>query len=260
MEVCPVVKAIREIKGAGLTKSSAESVIILHKIGGNGAEDEKHVCNEVAFYIVKKKIEFARFELSRPTIEQCHTMIESFPKLIADAYFEIIDSTLKDRHMYTQFISVINFLGKVEEAVAEKVLQCRVEKKALNISVPDINFANIDESIIYDPDILTKVTNDIVKFANKMNINSILDEKIATKKIDPLPPFQSARGPIDMREQIIQLRNNPQDSKEILQDMSRAIDKIISVAEYVREIEKYHILAIKKINEVMEKFDVLIKN
>lgn len=100
---CPVVQAIKEIRGAGLYKDdpeeSAENVI---KLGGEGDE---FVCDDMTFYMMARKMELARFELSKPDFAQCKSKYARMFKDVvgndySQLYKKIIDKALKKKFLY----------------------------------------------------------------------------------------------------------------------------------------------------------------
>jgi hypothetical protein len=246
--LCPVQVAIKEIRGAGLHSDGKTSCI---KVGGSSGCD--YICDDMSYVIMTRKMEFARFKLARPDIDTCRQSA-----LIKDAgidytalYTRLITRTvLKKKYLYDQFVQLINLLGRMEPLIIARIRRA----KSLNISIPDIILLpQVDQLILYRTDILCATMNQIIDYMNNLNINSLLNTPIVGK-IARLEPGKF--NVPDMKTKICELSGDTAD--EYLAVMEIILNHEIRVAEYIREIEKYHCTVINHMNQVYDRCKALI--
>lgn len=246
---CPVVRAIGEIRGAGLYKDdleySSDSVI---KLGGT--DGPEYVCDNAAFYAMTRKMDMARFELSKPNYEQCKRKYHEFANIVgadySQLYTRVVDRALNKKFLYKQFVDLVEALGSIEQLIELRVNAHASRGLPINISIPDIFLLpHIDQLIMYRCDILEITINKIIDYVNKINVNAMLREPIYTnisrvKKFSATPPNMSA---------VVEpaLTGN---ADELLTGMKRIIEQEAEVISYVCEVEKYQCEVINHLNQV----------
>jgi hypothetical protein len=246
---CPVVAAIREIRGAGLYKDDCEeSPDDVIKLGGNNTDIE-FVCDDMTFYMMTRRMELARFELSKPDFAQCKAKYTRMFKNIvgidySTLYTRIINQALKKKFLYKQFVELVELIGETEQLIEIKVNSAARRGVPINISIPDIILLpHIDQLIIYRTDILCATMNKIINYMNKINVNSLLSEPV-NSNIPQIKPF--AVTPPDMKTQIPEI--DATDADEFLAGMKRTLEHEMAVASYIREVEKYQCGVINHVN------------
>lgn len=250
---CPVVLAINEIRGGGIYDDTAENDCLI-KIGGSDSLHQ-YVCDNMSFYIMTRKLDLARFELSMPDQSACekkyHDMFNDIIDLdYSQVYQKLISGTVKKKFLYNQFIQMVEVISLLENTLDSKIEKMCKLGKPINVSIPDITFLpNIDELIMYRPDILTITTNKIIDYINNLNINSILKSPI-TSKVDRVPAF-AGDVPV-MTNKINVEAGKGQTNKDILLSMHAILSRELVVAEHVRNVEKYHCIVINYLNKVYD--------
>jgi hypothetical protein len=253
---CPVVRAIKEIRGAGLYQDeNSESTDRVIKIGGNNSPTEL-VCDEISFYIMVRKLELARFELSKPNIEDCRIKYKKmFGEVVgldySSLYSRLIDTVLDKSHIYRQFVELINLIGELEQTIIIVVRTVGTRGTPINMSVPDMFLhPHIDKLIIYRPDILSDTINKVIDYVNKLNINSILTEKI-TVSVAPVEKFKPKHLP-SMDTIINPAENEIPSPEKFIEVMQSILGQETEVANYIGEIEQYQCYIINRVNEIYD--------
>jgi len=247
-EICPVVKVIREIRGAGYSDESDDNVIIV-----GGSEGLIAVSDNVSFYIMSRKMELARFELTRPTPAACQAKYKSMFRGVVGHdnyhnYVRIIDKVFNRDHMYKQFSRLMELIDDIEELIVAKVGTLARAGKSANVTLPTIALPeHIDSVIMYNPALLCIVVNQIIKYINSMKINSLLKTPV-TGQIDPVPKF-------DAEEPDMKIVIQPVASADAAA-LGDLLEQEMIVANYVKLVEQYHCLVINHINKV---YDVCYK-
>lgn len=242
---CPVVKAISEIRGAGLFIDDDTSSII--KLGGNQSNCEI-VFDDMLFYMNSRKLELARFELSKPSMSDCETKAKKFYGGItySELYSKLIDTVFKKKYMYEQFVRLVDLISDMEKLIEKKVEYISGMGKPLNITIPDIILLpHIDKLIIYRPDVLNNTTNKIIDYVNKININTIIDNPVRIN-VKPVDKFVMR----DMNTEIPNITGRNPD--EILKSMHQSLEHELNVCKYLHEIEKYQCNVINRLNDVFD--------
>lgn len=261
-KVCPVVKAIGEIRGGGIYSDDAEETNNnLIKIGGSDSEVE-FVCDDMSFYIMSRKMELARFELSKPNLAVIEAKYNAMFRDVVGIdysalYTRIIDRALKKKYIYDQFVQLVDLLGSMEQTIAAKVDALGRKGQPINISLPDIFLLpHVDTLIVYRPDILADTMNKIIDYVNKININALLKEPLNIH----IPRVEKFAGsPPDMKTKIepVQSTSSPE---EFLAGMHKILDQELVVAKYIQEIEKYQCEVINHVNKVYDACKKIIAN
>lgn len=243
---CPVVRVIREIRGSGLYDDDNSSNVI--KLGG---ADNEFICDDMTFYITVRKMEFARFELSRPDYAACKQFYaKKFKNIVnidySQLYKRIIDDALKKKFLYRQFVDLVEIMGEIEQMVELKVIKSARKGLPINISIPDIFILpHIDQLIIYRTDILAQTMNKIIDYVNKINVNTMLSEPVISN-IQHVPAF-TGDVPV-MTTQIPELTASNAD--EYITGMQSILNHEMVVANYIHSIEKYQCSVINHLNQV----------
>lgn len=158
-KVCPVVAAIREIKGSAEYKRGGSAVI-----GGN------EYCFDNAMFLYNiRKLELARLELSRPDLTTLRARPYKY-RTFSDISAEIgSHSAHLERAIGLASGAVAAFFA----ALTKKISQSR----SANITIPHLGDTTGDP--------LTAV-NALVTFVNGLNVNSLLREPLTRGKIQLL--------------------------------------------------------------------------
>ncbi len=241
-KVCPVVEAIHTIRGGGIyvddMESSSEGLV---KLGG---QDNEYVMNDISYYIISRKIELARFELSKPTAAACKIKYKKMFTSVAGLSHSgllkyIIDNALNKRYVYEQFTNIIDLIGRIEELIIDLADHLARANKSINVSLPDIIFhPNIDKLIMYDPSALEQAMNKIIDYVNKINVNSIIKNPV-TARISRVAAFRPPTA-LDPNTQIYRPDiSSFMTPDEYLTAMKKVLEQEVHVAMYAGEIEKY---------------------
>lgn len=256
---CPVVAAIGEIYGGGLYSMDTSNVVTI-----GGSDGLEYVSDNSYYYITQKKLELARFELSRPNDIQCNNkLVDMFGDLrginFHDLYRKLIRITLKNKYMYKQFTQLISLIRDMEKYIITRISVAQKFNKPINVTIPSIKFPSyIDKIILYDPNALTIAINAIVEYINNLNINSLLTEPIKDK-IELMGEFTTDK----------QLPNlnfaTPNEfdympTEECIEYMHKLLDKQTIVIEYINEIEKYHCNVINHVNMIFDRCKKIINS
>lgn len=246
--ICPVVKAIANIKTGGLYSDEDQEENSV-KI-----KDVDYVCDNVSFYTNLRIINFARFELLKPTIEQYKEKFAQLYPWIQDGQIEIspyilynniIESSKMGKYIYSQFIRIVDSIANLEKFISDNII---VNKNyPLNISLPTLVLpydANI--KLIYSPQLLQMFMNKIISYVN--NINLSLERRI---EIDPIAEFTD---------------KIPDDNISISSDLAayrenihKLLDAELRITQYLRKIEQYHCLVINHTNRIFIEMSRLMR-
>jgi hypothetical protein len=274
--LCPIVSAIREIRGGGGDGSASaggdaggdgdgstpiyfdgaeETSERVIKVGG--ADSAEIVCDHVMFYMMSRKMALARFEMAHPEPRECAKVAAEMFRGIAGedyetAYPRIVDAAISRSHLYNQFVGLIDLIGQLDEFILARVSAAAKAGKPINVSLPNIVFLpHIDQLIIYRPDVLERAMNRIIDYMRALNINSILTEPVHCE-LEHIPRF-AVLAP-DMTTLIPAITGRTTD--EFLEKMHAVLKHEMRVASYVAEIEKYHCDVINHMNAV---YDIIKK-
>lgn len=251
-KVCPVVRAIHEIRGGGIYSDDAESdpTFLIKLGGGNGQEI---LCDHVSFYIMTRKMELARFELGRPDTAACaQKCVRMFGHIAGQTYShictELINKMPSKKYIYDQFTQLLNMVTEIEYTFCAHVSKISAGD-VLNVSLPDINMpVDADELIVYRPDVLREMINKLVNYINGLNINSIISEPVSSN-IKLMPIFDGQKP--DMTQRAVALVESKHDSaEEYLTLMNQFLTEEMTVAQYVLALEKYQCTALNCMNEM----------
>ncbi len=258
---CPVVRTIREIRGGGLydggdeqdDNTETKNVIWLrpefknhkkNKITGGNDCIRSVVCDDMQFYIMSRMMSLARFELSKPDDETIRRksaiMFKEVAGLSWDECATLLIDTAMPKHIYKQFVQLINIIGELEEIIVTKLRTM----KQINISLPDIFLLPyIDRLIVYRPDVLCDTINAIRDYMNKLNVNSMLSEPIKTK-IDNIEKFDE---PIDAKPPI------QAELPRTIVEMHEMLNAELLVAKYLVKVEAYQCMVINHMGIIYDR-------
>ncbi len=260
--VCPVVEAINAIRGGGIYKDDMEddpSAIV--RVGG-----VEYVMNDISYYISSRKIELARFELSRPTLQACKAKYKkTFAPLTGLTYsalrVHIIDRAIDRPFAYEAFINIVDLIGKIEELIIDVVATLARKGKPINISLPDMLFLpHIDRIIVYDPAAMEHTMNKIIEYINKLDVGSITDAPKLTQRIPNVARFIPPAAVDDMAHSTVvspdtSTLSTPEDYIAAMKTISEAETH---VTEYVSGIEKYHCVVVGHMQQVYDRCALLV--
>lgn len=249
---CPVVRVIKEIKGSGIFKSDLEYTNDrVVKIGGNDSNIEQ-VCDNIQFYIMTRMLDMARFELSRPNLEQCRNKSSKmFDEIAGKTFAQVYDILMtKCNKLSKQFSGLIKIMDDFERHLLVKISKLR----EINITLPDIVFIPDTEILIYRPDILKYTMDKIINYVNTINVNPILCTHVVSN-IKLVPEFKIA--PLDWN--MIVEQPSGKTSEEYIASMQKSLDSEMIVAEYANSVEKYQADIINHMNDVYDVLKKIIK-
>ncbi len=247
---CPVVSAIEEIRGGGWEDDCMGDTNVV-KIGG--IEGSIYVSDDVQYYMMTKKMEIARFELSQPGLVECrikYHVILNRSRTVSG----VINRTLPS-HLYRQFVELVDIIGSMEDVILLRIKTLNRTGRYCNLSIPDIILLpNIDQIIIYRPDILCQTMNKIIDYVNKINVSALLKTPIVAQisKVSALeiePPIIA-----NFTETIFSTAD------EYIAEIKKINTEEMKVCEYVKNIEKYHVEVINHMNQVYDYCQKIIDN
>lgn len=248
---CPVVKTIKEIKGAGILPGDPDSNNNIAVIGsGDTSSDASSdtsdyhmvVCEDTMFYMMVQRLTLARIELTNDAA-LAQRMIDKmgpFPTTAGDLYCRVTDNM--SGRMYRQFILTVDLLGAIETLLIDHVAELARKGAAINVSCPNITLAPHTDTIIkYDPDALACVVNKIIRYINSLNLSSIL----LNCKFDQIEPVQGITVVKPNMEVVIDVpRGDP------ISGLKKLIGYETMLCEYICEVEKYHCMVINRLNGI----------
>jgi hypothetical protein len=244
---CPVVEAIKIIRGGFYSTETGFDDNNLIKLGGM-----ERVCDNTSFYIMHRRLEFARFKLSKPDFQACLDKGAMFSRVAGLMYVQVYISLANElfKYLYDQFIFMVDAIGEMEKFLALRIQIAAKSGTPLNLSLPDIIFMpHTDISILYFPHILTLTVNRVIKYINDININAIINEPLHDK-IELLPAYT---GP-GIWAQDFQIPSITGDTSEsIIASMEEVLKHEMIIAEILLNIEKYHCSAINHMGKIIDK-------
>jgi len=239
---CPVRRVIDEYYGSSESARAHDDWAV--KVGG---DDCLHVCDGVSYYINLRKMEIARFKLTRPGPGQISTSKLFREGTYAQLYHNIIDVAVGP-YMVIQFEKVVTMIEKMEELIMYKVDDLARAGKNINIQLPTLILpANVSQIIKYRPDVLYSAVNKIIEYMNNIDISSIVN--IRPEKISPISPMKS--WALNM-ENVLPAR------APTIEALDDYLAHEILVAQYAAEVEKYQCYVTNQLNHVIEACQIII--
>ena len=223
---CPVVKAINEIYGSGITEESQNII----KVGSYDV-----VADEMSFYIAQRKLSLARLELRKPSDDVIKKFYEAnYAKFSAVTYKDVFMAIYPANvYLYNKFTTLVDILGTLEDTLQSYVLSLR---GAITLSIPTLMLLPlIDRMIMYNHVALTQTVNKIVDYINRFSIHRDVAAIIAY-----IVPFDQSYDTTKLM---------PVGSPTI-QSMRDMLDKELVVAVYARSFEKYQVDAYNHMDKI----------
>ena len=234
---CPVVKTIGEIYGSGMVQEDDPSSVI--KVGGYEV-----IVDEMSFYIARRKLALARFELSKPSdaaIEKFYKAeFEQFARADAMTIFKYIFPA--NSHLYNKFTSLIDILGTIEDTLLTYISS----RNKLNLSLPTLTLpATIDRWILFEPYALEHAVNTIVDYINAFSV----DAKKPRVSIQHLRKFDKSPHGVILGKTSFEWPDEPKITLKILHEI---LELELKVADYARNFEKYQVEAMNLMDKIMQ--------
>lgn len=226
-KICPVVAAIREIRGAGM--DDVEQIAVI-----GGAE---YACDEVLFAHNLRKIRLARIELSRPDLLKMRQYTAEFAaRPTADVYAEA-SAALPSGRIQQALAALRAAIGDFFAAIESRM---RVSRN-INLTIPSL--PDIPRNVA-DPVVLEHAVNALVDFIGAVNINAILREPVPDR-IQKMPAFSVVKP-----ETVVAPSPTGTSPDELLTMMKVVLAEEEKIYKYVAAVEAYHCGAINKIHEI----------
>lgn len=246
--VCPVVAAIREIRGAGLDDIDGDggrTVII----GGHA-----RVVDEVAFYMMTAKLELARFELSAPgpaAIARFATSHQwTTPTDTRAVYERVIRQTVGRSGLVEQLDAVETMLFQLAELVMTRVDQLSAEGKPIDVSIPG-HMPAITPDVLYRPDLLAEVVRGLITWVDHLSIDSIIQRPPRPDGIGLSIPLTPPSPPEPKKINAV-----GKSSPATMADLRARHNAEMEVCELVRGVETFHCSVITALEHIIERISI----
>lgn len=258
--LCPIINTRREIKGAHWYEKPDNLITVYREIHGS-ADTPVQKCEmsygNMCFYMSVQKMHLARFELGKPSLNDCIKYLGKIDYIGKD-YRYIYKKLLKSvdhSQLYKAFIKTYNMLMEAEKLLvsflslrsnASNVSNVSKGISNVSISIPTLQLdAMSDMMIMYDPNILKETVDGLVEFTNKINVDSVVKNK--PKKI-----VNSALCPkdISMDKKIVYNLKDKLTVESALILIKELLDQEMEVAEYLYVVERFHADEINTMNEI----------
>ena len=236
---CPVVVAIGEIYGSGVSDES-QNVI---KVGSYDV-----IVDEMSFYIAQRKLSLARLELRKPSDDVITKFYHAnYAKFAAVTYKDVFMAIYPpNTHLYNKFTALIDLLGCLEDTLQSYVLTLR-HGTAITLSLPSLMLLPlIDRLIMYNHNALTQTVNKIVDYINRFSIHRDVSESVPH-----ILPFIMS---LDMTKQM------PAPTTHTIASMHAILDDELIVATYARALEKYQVDAYNHMDKIFVICEKIIDN
>ena len=251
--VCPVVAAISEIRRGGIWIDADEdgghdddAFPPRNRIVWGSSNPRIEYADEVIFYIMARKLDLARFELSNPTLVRCKIKAKSMFGQIGvsreDIYIHIVNTAMKRRRIYVLMTHTVEIITALEQCIAAKIAAIAKKGLHINVSLPG-TIPYVDASVMYKPESCTRTANMIIDYIQHLNVNSILREPV-TINMTPCDSFDTMALTGDVPMITASTRD------EYLSEMKRVLNEELLIAQYVASIELYHCDVISRLSQV----------
>ena len=244
--LCPVVAAIREIRGGFYADRVENDNTNMIKIGGS----DTRICDEMSYYIMSRMMELARFELSRPDLDQCKEFLKKY--ILSDNIYNDILEKRNHNHVAEQLDALCDIISQMEEIIGGYAAR-NTTPLNLSLSSIDIN-TNIDA---YNTQELKHTCDAIVDYINSLNINVLLSTPINTQ-IDHIAEFVAARPASVSNRDIVGNGANLDTPEAALKHAHDLLSRELIVARYIAEIEKYQCAIINHLGKVYDRCENII--
>lgn len=231
MTTCPIVKAINNIYAGGF-EQDAEGVYV------GGVE---RVLDNVIYWITKRSMEVARFELGNPTPADIKAKFDElypveYTRLdLYNRIYKCIDAVT----VQTQFYNVYDTVGELESLLVyytEIMVQRGV---APNISIGSVELPPwVGEIIAHQHDALTKCANKLISYVNAIHIDGL-----PRVNIPLVAPFDMT---IDLALPIGDLPEDPMLRLRMMMNIE------LDIARHIQAIEAYQCDVLRAMGKVEE--------
>ncbi len=234
-DTCPISSAIRTIRGgfyAGREEHDDMRVVVIG--GGSKTNASTFVCDDVAYYITRRRLEFARYELSQRnggTVPAPHVYTSMMLGEIAAAIINDLPMRLHD-----QLVSICDIISRMEDLIQRRVL---TNANSANISLCSLCngiFTRVDPRELFNTTNAYTVVNAVVDHMRGNDINVLLTSP-CTVQLATVPEFTMTAPTWT----------------DIANDESEMI-----VAEYLRNVEGYHCELIACLGSVHARCDEIL--
>lgn len=236
---CPVVKCIREIRGAGYARDEDDPAIVVRAYDG-GVEADELIVDDISYYIMMRKMEVARFELGRPganaIAKKFRDMFGEFVgRDYSDVYARIMNSGGRGKLIAAQIRKLERLMDEIERLVVARGIGANISLPSVSVTPEELAAAQ------YDAESIHNVTNRMVIAISKLNINSLLRSPAPHCDIRRL----AAPGIGDPPMGTVDSQGGPS-----IAEMQRILDIEETICNYAAKVERYQCEALNKMSEV----------
>ena len=269
---CPAMAVIEEIKSGGFAdESRGVKIRTYHNLikGGSSATDQisnldapltqEVVCDNIKFYIARRKLEIARFELSDRSLN-CEMRAQKYHAMFGeiagatrwDVYRAIIDREIGRVTVYQHLCNLLDIIGSIEGMIMQKV--ALIARKAdqntsISVTLPDLVLPpSVDLHSLYNPAILAKCVELLRGYVMNLNISSITLPRSGSPTIEKIAPIilPPPSPPADFWD----TKMPAAPAKPTIDDLKSALAAEMAIAAIACTTEQYHITAVEKMNEI----------
>lgn len=246
--ICPIVKARKEIKTAGWFVKEPNLIS-----GSSAGIDCEMSFGDMCFYMTARKLDVARFELTRPDLSTSLEYLRRMDFAGRDyqwLYKRIIQQLPSKMILYHSFTKTYELLVHLEDYIILKLTKNNKDSiSKLNVSIPSLQLdKQIAMMVLYAPDALHNAIDAMCLYANSINIKSLTNSKhnkIINNVVTPTPIDLTTKMPkvIDNTASTISTITCMEKIKELLHHE-------MMVAEYIYKIEEFQAESIKVLNQL----------
>jgi hypothetical protein len=241
-QLCPVVAARKQIKGSSWYVKPANTI----SGAAQGIECEMSY-GDMCFYMTARNMDVARFELVKPNLEQCLQYLQRMDFAGKDyqyLYKRIIQQIPSKMTLYYSFTKTYDLLAKLEEYLTLR-LAMRKDVK-LNISIPHLQLdKHTAQMIVFAPKVLADAVDALCKFANSINIKSIVTTKYNLIVNEAKPPKE-----LDLTTKMPKMVDDALDVPTCMKKIKELLEHEIRVAKYIYDIEEFQAKEIEILNQL----------
>ena len=232
---CPITSAIRVIRGGNACDEHDDSRVVT--IGGS-----EYVCDDVSYYMSRRRLEFARYEVAMRTIAldtpsgtSMPTPISYIGKTYREVASAIIDAVAHHR-LYDQIAAICDVISRMEDLIQRRVLVSGATDVTLCCLCE--SFSDIDPRLLFNPVNACEITNALIDHVSGTDINVMLS------------------SPCEIRPQRVpEFTGTPPDWNSIIPDHLHAE---MIVAEHLRDVESYHCVCLEKLGIIHAMCDEIL--
>lgn len=238
---CAIVQAITEIYGSGIYADEDDPAYCV-KVGRGETEC---VLDEVVYYIMMTRLEFARADMQQDLSRLQHIIAGWRMETPHACYKAIIDATLGKSRRARQHLMQLHELAKS----TERYLSLYISRVARTTADPSINvtlpgqLTSPDGDLEADPAALHRAAGAFITYINTLNINSLL-----RTRYPPVPPLLAPPQ--------VALPATVRANATTLDEARAALADHLAVANVAAAVERYHcavIVHLRAIYDVYQK-------